>query len=202
MIGRLLFSFGCCFGVFAASFFAHAACENGMEERLIRRAITQTGTITYQVFKRPALYRERVFPAMSVIMTQAEYDALPKPSVYMRKVSVPEKLKTTTIDLPIGTIEEFDYVYWPGGTTATRKTKETFLKSVENDEVLEPAKTDYIETEFERPEPIRLSDGRLRVFISPEYKLPLTVPGQINVVSRTYVKSRTPAKYQLSFCEN
>jgi len=203
IIRRLLIALGIStLSISALSLPALAACENGMEETLISPAEIEYGTIAHKIYVKSLATQARVMPAIWKVMTQAEYDALPYPGLYQRRVYFPAKLIKTPIDLMRGEVSEFDYVYWPDGTVATRKIKANILRHVENDELLETVKTKSVETEFTRADPIRLPDGNLKVMISPPHKTPIIMSGRVVDAKRKYVKSRTPAKYQLSFCEN
>lgn len=180
---------------------AYAVCENGMKESLISPAEIEYGTITHQIYNKSLASQERVVPSIWQAMTQVEADKLPKQSTYQHLVYVPERLNITLIDLPVGEVSEFDYVYWPDGTVATREIEAPIPRTVNNYELLEPVKTELVETAFTRADPVVLPDGRLNVMISPAHNIPIIVRGHIVEVKETYVKSRTPAKYQLSFCE-
>ena len=177
-----------------------SSCENGLKETLIAPAKIEYGEIEIKMFHRPAVYVERIMPAVSKVMTRAEFDALPKQAIYMHETSIPEIIKTTEVIRPIDDIAEFDYVYWPDGSVATREVKTPNARSIKNDEILEPVKTERIQKTFIRPDPVKLPDGRLRVVLSPSYAMPLTIPGKITEITERYIQSRTPAKYQLSFC--
>ena len=173
-----------------------------MKESLISPAEIEYGTITHQIYNNSLASQERVIPSIWQAMTQVEADKLPKQSTYQHLAYVPERLNITLIDLPVGEVSEFDYVYWPDGTVATREIKAAIPRTVNNYELLEPLKMEFVETAFTRADPIPLPDGRLNVMISPAHNIPIIVPGRIIEVKNKYVKSRTPAKYQLSFCEN
>jgi hypothetical protein len=203
MVGMMLRSFFPAIILVSLATSAHATCENGLRETKVSDAKIEYGTISYRLFNRPGVYVERTFPAITKTMTQTEYQQLPKLGKYKRNKRILEKVKSKPISLTFGDIAEFDYIYWPDGTVATRKVKQNFrrdIEDIEDDEVTVGMKDITVEETFTRPAPVELPDGQLKVMISPSYFEPWLPQGRVSKVTRKYVISRTPAKFQLSFC--
>ena len=188
---------------------AYADCgtEDYYSELVVEPAKIEYRKIKKHIVATPAVYRERVHPAVSKAMTREEYQQLPEMLTYKREVEVaPVFGLGPVLNYDIDNIADFDFVEYPNGQIVRRPLKTSILASYAEDRdiiLVSPWRKDWVEETVLRPEPVELANGRLQVVIIPAHAI--TQEFSESQVMREsemrYIKSRTPAVIKLTPCQ-
>jgi len=180
------------------------ACNaEGYSELIIEPAKVETSTFTTVVFFQNMTNEKREFPARFDVMDAKAFEQLPSKISYEEEVCHDAVVESRSRDLPRGSISNFDTIKRADGTEYTRpialsaheihKTrKEYFVES--------EAWIEVVSREIERPEPVVLANGKLRVLMTPSRQVGQCPIKLTKTVTQTYIKSRTPAVIEQKSC--
>lgn len=173
--------------------------EEGYIETLVEPAKTEDGFVRITQYYFGSV-EQRIHQAIYEIMTLEEYNTLEKKMTYEAYSWEAAKILKTQIE-PKTNISDYDLIRTIDGNSFYRPLEQPVNQRViETHEVETPARRVLTEKTQKRPEPEILSDGRLKVMISPMYYENLANGGQKGEVWSRYIKSRTSAVYQQVKC--
>ena len=175
--------------------------ESGYIEKLVEPEKIEVGFVKSTQVRYLLSEEYLIHKAKYEIMTQNEYAELVEDMTFTTYRWKHPQYSTTPIEPPMD-IAKYDIILTPDGNQFHRPLEKPVNRiPLEYHELVAPRYREEEVVTKKRPEPEVLSDGRLKVMISPKHHELLALNSSLSENWREYVKVRTPATYQQVTCK-